>query len=228
MGRPPEPEKRRELAVRAAEVLEHEGLALSMSQLAERLEVKRSTLLYHLPTKGDIAAEALAAMLADQAAYVLAAIGEHDHPIDRLFAQLRAVHAYHDGREGHALFLGQALAASAGDRMARVIEIGNRVFETHRQAQADAVRRGIAEGCVEACDVDALMATLRAAQDGLIVQRVMLGLDLAPVHEFLWKNLLEPLKRAPGPREVDEPSTVERRTARGEKTWKQRRTRNPR
>ena len=34
-------------------------------------------------------------------------------------------------------------------------------------------------------DVDALMATLRAVQDGLMVQRVMNGLDLAPVHEFI-------------------------------------------
>ena len=59
MARPPEPEKRRELARRAVPVLQAEGLAVSMSRVAEVLEVKRPTLLYHLPTKGHILEVAL-------------------------------------------------------------------------------------------------------------------------------------------------------------------------
>lgn len=195
MARPPEPEKRRELARRAIRVLRHEGLDLSMSRLAEILEVKRPTLLYHFPTKGQIVEEALEDMLTEQAGRVVAAIAEQRHPIDRLFAQMKAVHAFHHGNEGYALFLGQAIATSSQDRMAAIIHIGNRVFEAHRNAQADAVRQGIADGLVHDCDVDALMATLRAVQDGLMVQRVMNGLDLAPVHEFIWEHVLRPLKR---------------------------------
>lgn len=195
MARPPEPEKRRELARRAIRVLQHEGLELSMSRLAEILELKRPTLLYHFPTKGQIVEEALEDMLTQQAQSVLAEVAKHDHPIDRLYAQMKAVHGYHHGNEAYALFLGQAIATSSQDRMAAIIEIGNRVFEAHRNAQAEAVRRGIAEGIVHDCDVDALMATLRAAQDGLMVQRVMTGLDLEPVHDFFWAHLLRPLKR---------------------------------
>ena len=108
---------------------------------------------------------------------------------------MKAVHAFHHGNEGYALFLGQAIATSSQDRMAAIIDIGNRVFQAHRNAQADAVRQGIADGLVHDCDVDALMATLRAVQDGLMVQRVMNGLDLAPVHEFIWEHVLRPLKR---------------------------------
>ena len=196
MARPPEPEKRRELARRAIRVLQQEGLSVSMSKLAERLEIKRPTLLYHFPSKAEIVEDALEDMLTEQAMSVLAAIAEHDHPIDRLFAQMKAVHAFHHGREHRALFLGQAIATNSGDRMAAIIEIGNRVFEAHRAAQAEGIRRGTAEGLVRSCDVDALMSTLRAVQDGLIVQRVMLGLDLEPVHKFLWEHVLLPLKRA--------------------------------
>lgn len=209
MARPPEPEKRRELARRAIRVLQHEGLGVSMSKLAQRLEVKRPTLLYHFPTKSQIVEEALEDMLTEQAMSVLSAIAGEEHPIDRLFAQMKAVHGFHHGREAYALFLGQAIATSSGDRMAAIIEIGNRVFEAHRRAQAAAVRAGIEAGLVHDCDVDALMATLRAVQDGLIVQRVMLGLDLEPVHDFIWEQLLRPLKRAPGTNPNHTPTETE-------------------
>lgn len=201
MARPPEPEKRRELARRAMRVLQREGLELSMSRLAERLEVKRPTLLYHFPAKSHIVEEALADMLIEQSRSVLRAIERHDHPIDRLFAQVQAVHAFHHGNEGYALFLGQAIATSARDRMAAIVDIGNRVFEAHRHAQAERVREGIAAGIVHPCDVDALMAVVRAVQDGLVVQRVMTGLDLGPVHEWLWAHVLRPLKRETEERE---------------------------
>ncbi|MEM1034109.1 MAG: TetR/AcrR family transcriptional regulator [Myxococcota bacterium] len=203
MARPPEPEKRRELARRAIRVLQHEGLGVSMTRLAEALEVKRPTLAYHFPNKGHIVEAALEDMLRDQAVFVLEAIARHEHPIDRLMAQVRAVHGYHHGREGYALFLGQAIATSSEDRMAAIIEIGNRVFEAHRAAQAERVRRGIADGLVHPCDVDALMASLRALQDGLIVQRVMLGLDLEPIHDFIWTQLLLPLKRTSEAKETN-------------------------
>lgn len=194
MARPPEPEKRLELAREAAQVLEREGLDISTSRLAEALGLNRSTLLYHFPSRARIIETALEALLVEQAMFVLARIEKHRHPIDRLYAQLRAVHEFHHGRESRIVFLSQAIAAS-GDRMASIIEVGNRVFEAHRRAAADRVREGIEQGIVAPCDADALVNTIRAVTDGLMVQRVMTGLDLAPVHELLWKNLLLPLKR---------------------------------
>jgi len=38
------------------------------------------------------------------------------------------------------------------------------------------------------------MALIRALTDGLLLQRVMTGIDLAPAHDMLWSNLLAPLK----------------------------------
>src|SRR5512135_1723704 len=134
MGRPAEPDKRRELARRAVAVLEREGLEISTSRLADALEVKRPTLLYHFPTLGHIVELALEDLLTEQAAYVLPRIAEHTHPVDQLYAQIRAVHAFHRGREQRVVFLSQAIAATAGKRMKEIMDVGNRVFEPYRHA----------------------------------------------------------------------------------------------
>ena len=193
MARPPEPEKKLELARAAVAVLQREGLAISMKRLAEALGIKRPTLLYHFPTKAHIVETALEDLLREQAAFVLGRLGAHDDPIERLHAQICAVHEFHRGREDRVVFLSQAIAASGGARMAEIIDVGNRVFEPHRRAAADAIRRGVDAGAIAPVDADALIALARAVTDGLMVQRVMTGLDLGPVHELLWERLFSPL-----------------------------------
>lgn len=194
MARPAEPEKHLELARQAVEVLGRLGFDVPMSRLADELGVKRPTLLYHFPTRSQIVETALQQLLVEQMAFVLPRIEKESHPIDRLYAQVRAVHAFHHGREERITLLSQAVAASGG-RMSELVDIGNRVFEAHRRAAADRIREGIAKGTVWPCDADALVNLIRAVTDGLMVQRVMTGIDLAPVHELLWTNVLRPLKR---------------------------------
>lgn len=196
MARPPEPEKRLELARKAIEVLEREGVDTTMSRVAEVLEINRSTLLYHFPTRGHILETALIALLTEQAHYVVAEIEQHAHPIDRLYAQIRAVHAFHHGREARIVFLTQAIA-TAGEGVAAILAAGNQVFEAQRRAAAERIRQGIAAGIVAPCDADALVNLCRAVNDGLMVQRVVTGVDLAPIHDLLWQQLLLPLKRDP-------------------------------
>jgi len=195
MSRPADTQKRRELALRAVEVLQREGLELSMTQLADALAVKRPTLLYHFPTRAHIVELALEDLLREQAAFVLGRIGDITHPIDRLYAQLQAMHEFHRGREARIVFLSQAIAAAAGSRMNEIIDVGNRVFQPYRRAAVELVREGVAAGTVADCDAEALVAVIRALTDGLLVQRVMTGVALEPIHEFLWTHLLAPLKR---------------------------------
>jgi len=214
MARPAEPEKRRELARRAAAILQREGLELSVAQLAERLEVKRPTLLYHFASYAPIFETVLQEILVEQAAFVMARVAEHDHPIDRLYAQLRAVHEFHRGHEDRILFLSQAIAATGGTRARAIVEAGSQVFEAQRRAAADRVRDGIAQGIVAPCDADALVALVRAAIDGLMIQRVIGGLALAPVHELLWERLLRPLKRRPAGRRASDGRGVTSRAPR--------------
>lgn len=166
-----------------------------MTQLAQALGVKRPTLLYHFPTRGDVVVVALEDLLQEQAMFVLRRIAKHIHPIDRLYARLCAIHEFHKGQEQRMVFLSQAVVAIGEQRLAELIEVGNRVFAPYRQAQAEHVRRGIEEGTVHPCDVDALMALIRSIADGLLMQRVMTGVPFEPVHEFLWDRVLMPLKR---------------------------------
>jgi TetR/AcrR family transcriptional regulator len=195
MARPVEHERRRALAHDAVAVLEREGLELSMAELADRLGMKRPTLLYHFPTRVDLFAEVLVEVLTAQAAAVMAAVARHEHPIDRLYAQLVAVHAFHHGREGRIVFLTQAIAATAGPRVPELLALADAVFASERRAAVERLRAGQAEGLVGPCDPEALAATVRALIDGLLVQRVMVGLDLGPVHAALWTQLFAPLRR---------------------------------
>lgn len=196
MARPAEHEKRAELARAAVEILQREGVELSMAALADALGVKRPTLLYHFPTKAHIVEAALVELLLEQAAFVLGQASEHAHPIDRLFAHMRALYTFHHGREPRVVFLTQAIAATAGARLPEILQAGDAVFEAHRRETVERLRAGIREGTVAPCDPDALFATVRALNDGLMVQRVMSAQPLEPVHAFIWEHVLAPLRRA--------------------------------
>ncbi|MCB9648625.1 MAG: TetR family transcriptional regulator [Deltaproteobacteria bacterium] len=197
MARPIDNEKRRELARRAVAVLQAEGLDLSFAALAERLELKRPTLLYYFPTKASIIEAALEELLLAQAAFVIPRMEAEAHPLDQLLAQLVSVHAFHQGREDRVVFLSQAVASLGMAGAQRIIDIGNQVFEAQRQVMKGRLQTAIAEGRMHPCDVDALMALLRSTVDGMMVQRFMTGCDVAPVHRFFKERVLDPLRRAP-------------------------------
>src|SRR5690606_34854527 len=104
------------------------------------------------------------------------------------------VHAFHHGNEQRIVFLSQAIATTGGARMSQIMEVGNQVFEAQRVAAAERLREGMLRGAVAHCNPEALVALVRAVIDGLMVQRVMTGLELEPVHELLWERVLKPLK----------------------------------
>lgn len=197
MARPRDLDKRRDLARRAVGILEARGLALPAEQLARALGVNRTTLLYHFPTYAEIIHLALVELLAEQAAYVEAAVAEHTHPVDRIYARVRAVHAFHEGRERRLLFLSQAVAVTGGDRVAEVVRSAADLFAASRRALAEDLERGIAEGTVAPCDAKALVALVRSVIDGLTIQRVTEGGSVEAAHRFLWSHVLAPLKRKP-------------------------------
>ena len=194
MARPPEPEKRRELARRGAEVLQREGLEMPVARLADALGVKRPTLLYHFPTYSHLLEAALEDLLAEQATFVLARLEGEDDPLRRLDRQIRAVHAFHAGRESRIVVLTQAIAVTAGSRLPAILATADAVFEAHRRAAAARLEEAMAAGAIARCEADAVVDLVRAVTDGLMVQRVMTGRVLAPVHDLLRDRLLEPLR----------------------------------
>ena len=178
--------------------MQREGLNLPMSRLAEALGVKRPTLHYYFPDRVAIFEQALKDLMAEQIAFVVGHMAEHDHPIDRLYAQIRAVHEFHHGREDRVVFLTQALGTAEAERTRSIVSAASQAFELHRQAMATSLRAGITDGTVADCDVDALILLTRGLVDGLLVQRVILGADLAPAHQLFWERVLAPLKIDPG------------------------------
>lgn len=196
MARPREVEKSKDLARRAVEILERDGLTISTEQLARALDVKRPTLLYHFPTYGHIVQAALAELLLEQAAFVESRVEEHGHPIDRLYARLVAVHDFHRGQETRLLFLTQAIAVTAGGRAAEILTTASELFEGARRDMVARVERGIEEGIVHPCDAKALVSLMRAVIDGLTIQRVISPRTVPAVHDIFWKTVLEPLKRS--------------------------------
>ena len=195
MARTVNQDRRRELLNQAIGVLQRDGLGVSNTELAAALGLKRPTLLYYFPDRAILLEEALASMLAEQVAYVVEQMAQHEHPIDQLYAQVTSVHAFHHGREQRVVFLTQAIATVGAERMKQIIAIGNQAFEAHRTALVARIRDGIASGTVAACDPAALVSLCRSVVDGLMVQRVMLQEDLTPIHELLWSRLLAPLKK---------------------------------
>ncbi|MCB9613766.1 MAG: TetR/AcrR family transcriptional regulator [Sandaracinus sp.] len=198
MARPLDLDKRRTLAREAVTVMQREGVDVSMTRLAEALGLKRPTLLYHFPTRAQIVETALEEMMLEQAAFVLGRLAKEEHPLRRLYAQVRAVHEFQHGNEARLLFLTQALAATGGERMKELVHGAAKIFEAHRRANADRIRAGIEAGIVAPCDADALVQLVRAVIDGLVIQRVTESIELEPVHRLLWENLLAPLERTPG------------------------------
>lgn len=198
MARPRETEKRRELAQRAAAVLEEKGLTISTEQLARELGINRTTLLYHFPTYSEIIQVVLGALLLEQAAFVELRVAELQHPIDRLYARVRATHDFHHGNERRLLFLTQALAVTGGAGVTEILRGAADLFAPGRLALVTGIERGIEEGTVAPCDAKAVVALARAVIDGLTIQRVTEGASLEPVHRFLWEHVLEPLKRSGG------------------------------
>jgi AcrR family transcriptional regulator len=195
MARPRDIEKSKDLARRAVEVLERHGLTVSAEHLARELDVKRPTLLYHFPTHGHIVQAALAELLMEQAAFVEERVAKHEHPIDRMYARLCAVHDFHRGRETRLLFLTQAIAVTAGGRAAEIITTASELFANERRDIVARIERGIEEGIVHPCDAKALVSLMRAVIDGLTIQRVVSPRTVPAVHEIFWKTVLEPLKR---------------------------------
>lgn len=197
MARPRDIEKTRDLALRAAAILERDGLTVSAEHLARELGIKRPTLLYHFPTHGHVVQAALAELLVAQAAFVEQRVAAHEHPIDRLYARLRGIHEFHAGKETRLLFLSQAIAVTGGGRVGEILAQASAFFEDARRDMVARIDDGIERGIVHPCDAKAVVALLRAVIDGLSIQRVTSPRTVTAAQELFWETVLLPLKRSP-------------------------------
>ncbi|MEZ4391128.1 MAG: TetR/AcrR family transcriptional regulator [Polyangiales bacterium] len=202
MPRPPDLERRRALALKAAEVLEAQGLAISTEQLARAVGVNRTTLLYHFPTQLDVVQAALGELVTAQQDFLTERLEGVSHPVDRLAARARAVLEFHRGREARLVFLTQALAVAGGARVGEVMQGAAALFESARAAMVRDLEAGVAAGTVAPCDAGAVVSLTRAVIDGLTLQRVASGVEAEPALALFESCVLAPLRREVSPRAV--------------------------
>lgn len=200
MPRPRDEGRRRALATRACAVLEKEGLGISAERLAQKLGIKRPTLLYYFPEYADILQAKLTDLLAQQSAFVGERVEPEPHPVRRLYARVRAIHEFHTGRGAPLSFLIQAFITTGGAPASQLIRGASEFFDEQR---SDLVRRlevGIRDGTVHPCEPEVVVGLCRAVIDGLVIQRLTGGADPERIHALLWESVLAPLVKREAPK----------------------------
>lgn len=195
LARTPDQEKRAEIAWRAFEYLrEQGGSRVTMSALAQALEMKRSTLYWYYSDVASIFEEILSQLLAKQDNEVMAQLVGVEHPIDMLLRYVRSVHGFYKGREDMIVFLFQFWAAGDPQEPNRTLEKLREHYKPRRALAVQMIQAGIDAGQIVPCDANTLVSLVGAIVDGLLVQCVIEeDLDLTP-HYALLEQFLEPLR----------------------------------
>lgn len=217
MARTKDHEKRTALALEAIEILEREGTSITVGDLAEKIGIKRPTLLYHFPTYTSIAEEAIKHYLIAAQQYVNKRLVAYPHPIDRLYQHALAVAEYQRGKESRFLFLTQVIASTAGPRAPMVAQATAFFFEAHHTSMVKKLEEGITQGLVAPCNPTTVVLLVRAMIDGLMIQRVATKINTAPVYELLWDTFLAPLRRENAAVLGGKPAGAKKRVASGSK-----------
>lgn len=189
MARPKDPSKRIALAL--------EGVEISVEQLANKMGIKRPTLLYHFPTYGSIAEEAIRHYITEAQAHLAKRLQPFSHPIDRVYQHALAVAEFQRGKEARFVFLTHLIASTSGQRIDHVAQVTAMHLEAHRTAMIKQLQDGMREGTVAPCDASAIVMMVRALADGLLILRVSTKANTTPVYDVLWGSVLEPLRLAP-------------------------------
>lgn len=201
MGRKPDLERRAEIARKAVEVLRERGvMRTNMSELADALGVKRTTLYWYFKDIGelfDIGFE----QANDQFLVVAAeAFARTSHPIDALEAVLRAVAGHYEQSRDDLVMLVQLWAAGRVEQSARVLERGRQTLVPFHEQLVELVRSGQAKRLIRDCDPEGLVDTLMALIHGCLVAMLAREADPEPMLETVATQLLRPLRIDPNER----------------------------
>lgn len=199
MARTPDQEKRAEIAQRAFEYLREQGGArVTMSALAQALDMKRSTLYWYYSDIASIFEEVLEQLLREQDHYVMQQLIGITHPIELMLSYVKAIHSFYEGREDMIVFLLQFWAAGDPQSPNRTLEKLRDHYKPRRALAIQLIEDGISAGQIIPCDAKALVSLVGAVVDGLLVQCVIEeSLDLRP-HYALLEQFLAPLKGPAG------------------------------
>lgn len=198
MARPVSVKRRQELALAAFEAVRARGTyAITMSELAEMLGMKRPTLYWYFRDVGHVFETVLEHMLERQRVFLTERLAGITDPIDLLDAYAKAIWAFFQQEGPAVIALVSFWGQSEGGEPSRVLEVTNRHFLPMVSFAVSSLEIGIKKGTVAPCDPRAVVDLVAAVIDGSLVHRVTRGIRFEPVAELLWSAVLAPLKRRP-------------------------------
>ncbi len=187
--------RRAEIAARAFEVIRARGVhKTSMSDIASALGMKRPTLYWYFSDLSAVFEAVVEENRSRLEAFVLARIGDLDHPIDVLNALVRAHMDFYEGRRDVLVALFQLWAVAVTDRSNPIVEDSRQFMTTVRGRLIDLVDTGIADGRVAPCDATHVVDLVLAVTDGSLMQRVTMETDPKTLVDALDKHVLSPLR----------------------------------
>jgi len=193
MPRPPDLERRAQLARAAFDVLRARGMQTSMRELAEALGVKRPTLYFYFPDLGAVFETVLDQTYQALAEMVIARTRLVDNPLDRLRTVVDATLAFH--RERPQLIGGLfQLWAVGGRDFTTVLDRERRIVVAARDTLVADLRAGIARKEVKPCDPARIVELVLAVVDGVLVHHVLGIAHADDVIEELALRVIEPLR----------------------------------
>lgn len=196
MARPVDLERRREIALSALDILRAQGLQqATMSGLAKALGLKRPTLYFYFPSIPDLFLALVDIHREQEVEFVAARLQGHEHPIDAMFAFLRAEHDFvvEKGLDDFMLLMASFWASGSGDDRERFRQRVLQDLLPARQLFTALLMQGMATGQIAPCDAEALVDMVFCLQDGILVQGGLRDLDAERVFKLM-EGLLEPLR----------------------------------
>lgn len=195
VGRPPNPERRLEIALAAVDALRERGFSLSMSELAAALSMKRPTLYFYFKDLDGILELYVTHILAEEAQHVAGSLADVEHPIDLLEAIMRESHAFFAARglEDWIVVLTQWIGSSQGARD-RFIAMVRAHQAPVRELMIETLQLAIADGRVAPCDPRAVWDLIHIVVDGGMIHQVLSDVDPLPVLDLVRRTVLAPLR----------------------------------
>lgn len=197
MARKPDLEKRREIAEEAFLLLCEQGIhKTTMSDIANRLGMKRPTLYWYFKDVGEILDALVTNRYQEYTSYLAQHLPPAQHPIDYLKQFLATVVDFLEGKDEMILVLFQMWATRGADERDRLLQRGREHTWPLRQAMAALLDLGVKSGQVRPCDSTAITDLVFAILDGTTMQRLVRGADQRTVLNYFADVVLEPLRIA--------------------------------
>jgi AcrR family transcriptional regulator len=168
--------RRREIALKAFEIIKERGVhRTTMSDIATHLEMKRPTLYWYFKDFGEIFEAVVSDTDDELRAHVMRRLAGVTHPIDTLIGIVEATVDFFAERSDRVMVLFQLWAVTGEVAPARIAKRSREFVQPVRDELVRQLERGIADGVVAPGDAGAVIHQALSVNDGAHGQPVTRG-----------------------------------------------------